>query len=81
MLSTNNRRVLSSFPMVCDITLIYQKTVCSFTAVSWSRFRLKLQSVLMMASSRKGFLEDDIEQSLLEEPIASDQSDCSDDDD
>ena len=34
-----------------------------------------------MASSRKGLLDDDIEQSLLEELTASDQSDCSDDDD
>ena len=67
--------------MVYDITLIYQKTVCSFTAVFWSRFLLKLQSVAMMVSSRKGLLDDDIEQSLLEELTASDQSDCSDDDD
>ena len=66
--------------MVYDITLIYQKTVCFFTAVFWSRFHLKLQSVAMMASSRKGLLDDEIEQSLLEE-TASDQSDCSDDDD
>ena len=50
-------------------------------AVFWTRFRLKLQSVAMMASSRKGLLDDDIEQSLLEELTASDQSDCSDDDD
>ena len=35
----------------------------------------------MVASSRKGLLDDDIEQSLLEELTASDQSDCSDDDD
>ena len=64
-----------------DITLIYQKTVCFFMAVFWSQFRLKLQSVAMMVSSRKGLLHDDIEQSLLEELTASDQSDCSDDDD
>ena len=67
--------------MVYDITLIYQKTVCFFTAVFWSRFRLKPQSVAMMVSSRKGLLNDEIEQSLLEERKASDQSDCSDDDD
>ena len=67
--------------MVYDITLIYQKTVCSFTSVFWSRFRLKLQSVAMMASIRKGLLDDDIEQSLLEELTSSDQSHCSDDDD
>jgi len=35
----------------------------------------------MMASSRKGLLDDETEQSLLEELTASDQSDCSDDDD
>ena len=34
-----------------------------------------------MASSRKGLLEDETEQSLLEELTASDQSSCSDDDD
>ena len=56
-------------------------TVCSFTAVFWSRFRLKLQSVATMASSRKGLLDDVIEQSLLEEFTAYDQSDCSDNDD
>ena len=67
--------------MMYNITLIYEKTVCSFTAIFWSRFRLKLQSVAMMASNRKGLLVDNIEQSLLEEPTASDQSDCSDDDD
>ena len=67
--------------MVYDITLIYQQTVCSFTAVFGSGFRLKLQSVAMMASSRKCLLEDEIEQSLLGELTASDQSSCSDDDD
>ena len=35
----------------------------------------------MMVSSRKGLLEDEIEQSLLEELTASDQSSCSDNDD
>ena len=35
----------------------------------------------MMASSRKGLLDEDIEQSLLEELTDSDQSDCSDNDD
>jgi len=42
---------------------------------------LKLQLVAMMASSRKCLLEDEIEQSLLEELTASNQSSCSDDDD
>jgi len=67
--------------MVYDFTLIFQQTVCFFTAVFGSGFRLKLQSVAMMASSRKGLLEDEIEQSSLEELTASDQSSCSDDDD
>jgi len=67
--------------MVYDITLIYQQTVCFFTAdlVSW--FRAKLQSVAVMMSSRKCLLEDEMEQSLLEELTASDQSSSSDDDD
>ena len=73
---------LRSFEMVSDIiTLIYQQTLCFFTAVFGSGFRLQLQSVAMMVSSRKGLLEDEIEQSLLEELTASDQSSCSDDDD
>ena len=63
-----------------DITLIYQQTLCFFTAVFGSGFRLKLQSVAMMASSRKDLLEDEIEQSLLQELTASDQSSCSDND-
>ena len=67
--------------MVYDITLLYQQAVCFFTAVFGSGFRLKLRSVTMMASSRKGLLEDEIEQSLLVELTASDQSSCSDDDD
>ena len=67
--------------MVYDITLIYQQTVCFFTAdlVSW--FRSKLQSVAVMTSSTKCLLEDEIEQSLLEELTASDQSSPTDDDD
>jgi len=67
--------------MVYDITLIYQQTVCFFTAdlVSW--FHLKLQSVAVMMSSRKCLLEDEIEQSLFEGLTASDQSSSSDDDD
>ena len=64
-----------------DITFIYQRTVCLLTAVCRSTFRLKLQSVVTMVSSRKCLLEDEIEQSLLEELTASDQSGCSDDDD
>ena len=42
---------------------------------------MKLQSVAMMASSRKCLLEEEIEQSLLGELTASDQSSSSDDDD
>jgi len=72
---------LCSFETVYDITLMYQRTVCFFTAVFGSGFPLKLQSVAMMASSRKCLLEDEIEQSLLEELAASDQSSCSNDDD
>ena len=67
--------------MVYDITLKYQQTVCFFTTVFGSGFRLKLQAVAMMASSRKGLLEDETEQSFLEELTASDQSSCNDDDD
>ena len=67
--------------MVYDITLLYQRTLCSLTAVFQSGFRLNLQSAAMMASNRKCLLEDQIEQSLLEELTASDQSSCSDDDD
>ena len=59
----------------------YINRLCFFTAVCGSGFRLKLQSVAMMASSRKGLLEDEAEQSLLEELTASDQSSFSDDDD
>ena len=47
--------------------------------MSW--FRSKLQSVAVMTSSRKCLLEDEIEQSLLEELTAFDQSSSSDDDD
>jgi hypothetical protein len=66
--------------MVYDITLVSQQTLRFFTAVFGSGFRLKLQSVTMMASSKQCLLEDEIEQSLLEELTASDQSSCSDDD-
>jgi len=66
--------------MVYDITLIYQRTVCFLTAVCRSAFGLKLESATVMASSRKCLLEDEIEQSLLEE-LTADQSGCSDDDD
>jgi hypothetical protein len=54
--------------MVYDITLVCQQTI-------------QLQSLTTMASSKQCFLEDEIEQSLLEELTASDQSSCSDDDD
>ena len=47
--------------------------------MSW--FRLKLQSVAVMMSSRKCLLEDEIEQSLFKELTASDPSSSSDDDD
>ena len=67
--------------MVYDITLIYQQTVCFFTADLSSWFRSKLQSVEVMMSSRKCLLEDEVEQSLFEELTASDQSSSSDDDD
>ena len=66
--------------MVYDITLIYQRSVCSLTAIFESGFRLNLQSTVMMASSGKCLLEE-IEQSLLEELTASDQSSCNNDDD
>ena len=65
--------------MVYDITLIYQRTVCFLTTVCRSAFRVKLQSLATMASCRKCLLEDEIEQSLLEELTASDQCSCSDD--
>jgi len=67
--------------MVYDITLIYQRTVCFFTAdlVSW--FRSKLQSVAVMTSSRKCLLGDETKQSLFKELTVSDQSSSSDDDD
>jgi len=67
--------------MVYDITLIYQRNVCFLTAVFRSAFRVKLQSVATMVSGRKCLLEDEIEQSLLEDLAASDQSGCIDDDD
>jgi len=67
--------------MVYDITLIYQRTVCFLTAVCRSAFCSKLQSVANMASCRKCLLEDEIEQSLLDELTASDQRSCCDDDD
>ena len=46
-----------------------------------SEFPLNLQSAAMMASNRNCLLEDQIEESLLEELTASNQSSCSDDDD
>jgi hypothetical protein len=67
--------------MVYDITLIYQRTVCFFTADVASWFPSKLQSVAVMVSIRKCLLEDEIEQSLLEELTSSDHSSSSDDDD
>jgi hypothetical protein len=66
--------------MVYDMTLIYQRVVCSFTADFASCLRSTLQSVAVMAS-RKCSLEDEIEQSLLEDLTPSDQISSSDDDD
>jgi len=66
--------------MVYDITFIYQQTVCFITADIAFGFRLKRQSAAVMATRRKSLFEDEIEQSLLEELRASDQSSCSDDD-
>jgi hypothetical protein len=65
--------------MVHDITLICQQTIRFFPAVFGSGFRLK--SVTTVTSNKQCLLEDEIEQSLLEEHTASDQSSCSDDDD
>jgi len=56
--------------MVYDITLIYQQTVRFFTTDLASWFCSKLQSVAVMMASRKCLLEDEIEQSLLEELTA-----------
>jgi hypothetical protein len=66
--------------MVYDITLIYQQTVCFFMSDLASWFRSKLQSVAVMASSMKCLLDDEVEQSLLEELTPSDQSSSSGDD-
>jgi len=70
-----------SFEMVYDITLLYQQIDCFFTADLASWLRSKLQSVAVMMASRKCLVEDEIEQSSLEELTASDQSSSSDDDD
>jgi hypothetical protein len=51
------------------------------SAVFGSGFSLKLKSVAQMALNRQCLLQDDIEQSLLEELTASDKSSFSDDDD
>jgi hypothetical protein len=67
--------------MVYEITLVYQQTVCFFTADLACWFRSKLQSVAVMMSSIKCLFEDEMKQSLLEELTASDQSSSSDDDD
>ena len=67
--------------MVYDITFIYQQNVCFFMAALAFCFRLKQQSVVVMATRKKCLFEDEIEQSLLEELTASDQSSSSDDDD
>jgi len=66
--------------MMYDITFIYQQTVRLFMAVLAFRFRLKQESVVVMATRKKCLFEDEIEQSLLEELTASDQSSSSDDD-
>jgi hypothetical protein len=67
--------------MVYDITFIYQQTVCFFMAALAFCFRLKQQSVAVMATRKKCLFEDEIEERLLDELTASDQSSCSDDDD
>ena len=69
MLLLSHIAEICSFEMVCDITLIYQQTVCFFTADLASWFLSKLQSVAVMTSSRKCLLEDKIEQSFLEEQL------------
>jgi hypothetical protein len=67
--------------MVYDIILICQQTLRFFMAVFGFGFLLKLQSVAMVVSSRQWLLEEEIEQSLLQERTASDKSSCSDNDD
>jgi hypothetical protein len=51
------------------------------SAVFGSGFRFKLKSVAQMALNRQCLLQDEIEQSSLEELTVSDKSSCSDDDD
>ena len=72
---------LLSGPKLIKSCSVCQEKVCFFTADLASWFHLKLQSVAVMTSSRKCLLEDEIEQSLLEDLTASDQSSSSDDDD
>jgi hypothetical protein len=67
--------------MVYDITFIYQHTPWLFTADFVVCSRSKQQSEVLMATSRMYLFEDKIEQSLLEELIASDQSSFSDESD
>jgi len=59
----------------------YVNRLCFFEADLASWFLSKLQSVAVMASSRKCLLEEEIEQGLLEELMASNKSSSSDDDD
>jgi hypothetical protein len=54
---------------------------CFFTADLAFCFHLKQQSAAVMESRRKCMFVDEIEQSLLEAIIASDQSSCTNDDD
>jgi hypothetical protein len=72
----------SSFEMVYYITFVYQQT-CFFTATADLAFcfRSKQHCVAAMARRRKYLFEDGLEQSLLEELTASDQSSCSEHDD
>jgi hypothetical protein len=64
--------------MVYDITLVCQQTL-SFFGCFLVGFRLKLKSVAQMALNRQCLLQDEIEQSLLEQLTASDKSSCSED--
>lgn len=67
--------------MVYDITFICQQLSSFFTADIALQFCLRLQAGSVMASSSKGFFEEEIEQALLEELTDSDPSNYSSDDD
>jgi hypothetical protein len=67
--------------MVYDITFVYQHMPWLFTADFAVCLHSMLQSEALMATSRMYLFEDEIEQSLLEELTASDQSSFSDESD